>query len=252
MPRHIVITTPENVRIDYELAGLASRGAASLLDTLLQGLLIGLIAFIQYGLGRIGIKVASGVGTAIIIIAVFVVFWGYYVFFETVWNGQTPGKRYLGLRVVREGGLPIDISCAAIRNLVRIIDFLPSMYLIGMVSILCTRNSKRLGDLAAGTLVVKERAEWIERAKAKPEAAPAMQSVPYISGIELITSEEFDAVKRFALRKDELDAKFREEVAAKIAAPIIERLGIQTSPGVIYSNLLNEIYTACTRDRGMR
>ena len=251
MPRHVVVTTPENVKIEYELAGAASRGAAVLIDTLLQGGLIALIFFIWYLLGEAGLKVGASVGMAIIIIALFLVFWGYYVFFETVWNGQTPGKRYLGLRAIREGGLPIDLSCAAIRNLVRIIDFLPQFYIVGIISILCARNSKRLGDLAAGTLVVKERKEWIGGAGAKPQVPPLGQ-VARIPGIEMITSEEFDTVRRFIERRNELDARFREEVAAKIARPIVERLGIQTVPGVLYSNLLNDIYTACIRDRGMR
>ena len=252
MARHVVVTTPENVRIEYELAGAASRAAAVLVDTLLQGGLIALIFFIWYLLAEARMRIAAGVGMAIIIIAFFLVFWGYYVFFETIWNGQTPGKRYLGLRAIREGGLPIDLSCAAIRNLVRIIDFLPQFYIVGIISILCTHNSKRLGDLAAGTLVVKERKEWVGAAGAKPEAAPLEQAACSIPGIEMITSEEFDAVRRFILRKDELDARFREEVAARIAMPIVERLAIQVGPGVLYSNVLSSIYTTCVRDRGMR
>src|SRR4029079_4673215 len=87
----------------------------------------------------------------------FAILWGYYIAFELLWNGQSPGKRAIGLRVVREGGRPITFVGSAVRNLIRIVDFLPALYGIGVVVMFVDRRSRRLGDLAGGTLVVKER-----------------------------------------------------------------------------------------------
>jgi uncharacterized RDD family membrane protein YckC len=94
---------------------------------------------------------------AFIVLVVFFVFWGYFVLFETVWNGQTPGKRWTGLRVIQEGGYPIGFSHAAIRNIVRLVDFLPVYYVVGATVMLIDKRSRRLGDLLAGTIVVRER-----------------------------------------------------------------------------------------------
>src|SRR5215510_11634669 len=91
-------------------------------------------------------------------LASFVLFWGYYIFFEMLWNGQTPGKRWVGLRVIRTDGTPITLSESFIRNLTRLVDFLPAAYGIGIISMFLDKQSRRLGDLAAGTLVVHDRA----------------------------------------------------------------------------------------------
>ncbi|GIV94214.1 MAG: hypothetical protein KatS3mg056_2923 [Chloroflexus sp.] len=93
---------------------------------------------------------------ALLAILAFVVNWGYFVFFEWIWNGQTPGKRLLRLRVLREGGRPVDIGAIVVRNLMRAIDFLPLLYGIGLVTMFVDRYHRRLGDLTAGTVVVHE------------------------------------------------------------------------------------------------
>jgi hypothetical protein len=105
----------------------------------------------------------------------FALLWGYYIFFETLWNGQSPGKRWVGLRVIAHDGTPIGVSATLIRNLVRIVDFLPLYYGIGVVTMFIDRQSRRLGDFAAGTLVVYERGaitlEHLERATEQLEVA---------------------------------------------------------------------------------
>src|ERR671926_427029 len=125
------VLTPERVRLQYDIAGIGSRGAAAIVDTVIQGILLFLVA--TY------------------LLAVFVVTAGYYIFFEIVWSGQTPGKRALGVRVIRENGYPIRPVDAVIRNLVRVVDGLPSGYAIGLLVMLLNNRSKRLGDFAAGT-----------------------------------------------------------------------------------------------------
>lgn len=249
MPRQISIVTPENVTIEYELAGFASRVGAAIVDTFLQVAVMGLLVWGFIGLASIHGFPSGGWVVAVIIVAEFLVFWGYFIFFETIWSGQTPGKRLLRLRAVRIGGLPIDFPCAAIRNLIRLVDYL----LLGWVAVLMTSRNQRLGDLAAGTLVVKERTQWaadLQRAAATP--APVQAQTGLVKNIQLVTREEFEAVKRFLERRGELRADVREQIAERIAKPLMTRLGIEAVPGIIYSDLLAEIHRQCIEERGFR
>lgn len=173
MSREVLITTPENIALEYELAGLGTRFVANAVDTLLQVLLIGalVLVFFLIGFGVISLSVwahhpaiaaflrhLAEFATAGLIILVFVIFWGYYIYFELRWNGQTPGKRLMGLRVMREGGYPVNAYGAAARNLLRVVDFLPIFPVLGVICVMCTSNYQRLGDLVGGTIVVKQRA----------------------------------------------------------------------------------------------
>ena len=97
------------------------------------------------------------IGIAIAVLLIFVLLWGYFIFFELTWNGQTPGKRAAGVRVLTSRGEPVTLVHTLVRNVLRIVDALPSFYMVGVISILVTRRSQRLGDLAAGTVVVRER-----------------------------------------------------------------------------------------------
>jgi len=253
MPRKITIITPENVRIDYELAGIASRCSAAFVDHLLQLGLLGVLYAMRYLTGKyIEIPVISW-GVAIMGIAAFVINYGYYLYFETVWNGQTPGKRFSRTRTVREGGVPIDLSCAALRNLIRVVDFLPVFYILGGITVLISSYNKRLGDYAAGTLVVKERTEW--RGNLNTEKTQTTQPVPeseYVRNIELVSAEDFAAISRFLDRQIELEKDVREQLAARIAAPIIAKLGIEDDGRIRYPVLLAEIHRRCIEERGMR
>lgn len=193
----------------------------------------------------------SWTGAALWII-IFLIFWGYYAFFETIWNGQTPGKRYTFLRTIRESGQPVDLASASVRNLLRIIDMLPVAipYIAGSVAIFFSGTNKRLGDYAAGTVVVKERKEQINLAKI--EQSPITTTQHYITNIELVTPTEFEAAKAFTDRAPELTENIREEIAARIAKPIMTRLGIEDNSHIKYSDLLTELHNRCRSERGMR
>ena len=249
MPRQITVVTPENVTIDYELAGLASRGGAAIIDLFLQCVLISLVTTVRYLLGRYGKWPGATWPTAILGIVIFVITYGYYVYFETVWNGQSPGKRYARLRTVREGGLPVDLACAALRNLVRVVDFLPVIYGLGAIVVLASSRNKRLGDYAAGTLVVKERAA---RPAELGVAAESRRASGLVRNIELVTPDEFSAAKRFVERKAELRREVREELASKIARPLMERLGVERDGSIPCSAFLEELVARCIDERGMR
>src|SRR5258708_26340910 len=155
------IDTPENVTFNYDVAGIGSRYVAALVDTalllLVQIPLIGTLILV-------GSQISSLSSTpdqlswviAILGFILFLLFWGYYIFFEILWNGQTPGKRWIGLRVIRSGGTPVTASEVVILNLVRTLDLLPIAYGVGILTMFIDPHSRRLGDLAAGTMVVYE------------------------------------------------------------------------------------------------
>jgi uncharacterized RDD family membrane protein YckC len=155
-----VVDTPEHISFSYTLAGIGSRGLAAIIDTLLILLLQLILAVVLLlsgaQLDNAGISLAESLVLAIWSLLAFVLLWGYYVLFELLWNGQSPGKRLLRLRTVREGGRPIHASAVIIRNLVRAIDLLPLGYGLGVLVMFVDRQDRRLGDLAAGTLVVRE------------------------------------------------------------------------------------------------
>ncbi len=157
------IHTPENVVFGYEVAGIGSRFLAAIVDTLLIVLLLALANFVLFVVaGAAGTLESSSSQAAVWFIAAlglvsFGVLWGYYIFFEMFWNGQSPGKRLVGLRVIRNDGSPIGAVESLVRNLIRFVDFLPLYYGIGVISMFISRRTQRLGDLAASTLVVYDR-----------------------------------------------------------------------------------------------
>src|SRR5262245_53723059 len=162
MDEHRSIVTPDHIELDFELAGLGSRFLALIVDALLIGLLIIALVLIAIilGLGSIARSASMSAGSWVLAFAIFgyfVLMWGYFLFFEALNNGQTPGKRWTGIRVVRDDGLPVRWRESALRNLVRAADILPPpACIVGGLMVLLSKQGKRLGDVVAGTVVVRE------------------------------------------------------------------------------------------------
>jgi uncharacterized RDD family membrane protein YckC len=157
----LTISTPEQVAFHYEIAGIGSRFLASLLDHLIISVAMLLIycaalallpAMLATDNGEAGLYLI----VAVLVLVVFILFWGYFAIFEAVWNGQTPGKRAGRLRVIRRTGQPIGASEAMVRNLIRIVDFMPGFYGVGLISMFIDKEARRLGDFAAGTIIIRE------------------------------------------------------------------------------------------------
>jgi uncharacterized RDD family membrane protein YckC len=205
----IAIATPEGVELELALAGVGSRFGAALLDALIQWSVLIAAAIV---LGASGV---SGSVTAIVfsLLAFFVLF-AYDVLFEVLAGGRTPGKRWSGLRVVRSGGQPVGFRASAIRNIVRIADFLPSAYLVGMTAILISRRNQRLGDIAADTLVIRDGRARL----AAPTAPPAVADEPIppwdVSGI---SGDELALARHFLERRHTLAPDARAGLAAQLA-----------------------------------
>lgn len=182
MDEQITISTPEQVAFQYEVAGIGSRFVASLLDHLVLGLVLLLIWCGAIALGISSFS-ADNSGAlfylllALIVLVMFLLFWGYFVVFETLWNGQTPGKRAGRLRVIRRSGQPVGAGEVMVRNLVRLIDIMPGFYGIGLVSMFIDKEARRLGDFAAGTIVIREGEDVGLRNVRMPEVAQPASSI---------------------------------------------------------------------------
>ena len=150
----LVIATPERVSFDYQVAGLGTRAIAQLIDLLILGGI--LFAVLLSGVAAGAISGSQTIGTLIEIIGAFIVIFGYFWVSEALWSGQTVGKKAFRLRAVGDRGEPLTFMQAGIRNVVRIVDFLPYGYGVGFVVMFANGKGKRLGDLAAGTIVVKD------------------------------------------------------------------------------------------------
>ena len=153
----LVVATPERITFDYQLAGAGSRFLAQLIDFPVQlaiAVVAAVLALIAYSLTHCSNAVAG----VVLALLLFLDVWAYYAISEALWSGRTLGKLVFGLRVVGDRGEPIRVSQAIIRNLVRIADFLPILYAVGVVALFLGGRGKRLGDLVAGTVVVRERA----------------------------------------------------------------------------------------------
>src|SRR5271163_3488960 len=174
----LTIETPEQTVLEFEVAGVGSRFLALAFDTLIQILLgIGLLVVLAIAGVSLSSEAKTGIWfLAFILLAYFVLYFGYFAIFEVLWNGQTPGKKKEGLRVIKDSGRPITPAEAVGRNLMRIVDQLPAFYAIGICSVLLSRQNKRLGDFVTGTIVVHEKS--LLDAKPVWEAAQSSPSGP--------------------------------------------------------------------------
>jgi uncharacterized RDD family membrane protein YckC len=207
----VSISTPEGVDIELTLAGIGSRFIAALLDLMIQGTLVVAAGFV---FGVFGGQ-ESGLGTALFAIAFFLIFFGYDVLFEVRSRGQTPGKGWTGLRVVRAGGQPVTFVPSCVRNVMRLVDILPAFYGIGMLSIFFTARNQRLGDLAAGTLVLRERPEGtVERPAA---AEPAIAHTRDGWDVSAVSDQDVGTVRQFLARRGDLEQRARAELAGELA-----------------------------------
>ena len=149
----LVVATPERVSFDYKVAGLATRGIAQLLDLLILSAVLMALYFSALALEAIG---SDSAAFLVAVIGSFLIVFGYFWACEAFWSGQTVGKRVFRLRAVGDRGEPMTFVQAGIRNVVRLVDFLPYAYGVGLVTLFVNGRGKRLGDLAAGTIVVKD------------------------------------------------------------------------------------------------
>ena len=224
----LVVATPERVSFDYQVAGLGTRAVAQLVDLLIVGGILTAVYFVA-----LAAEVASAdtVAALIVVIGSFVVIFGYFWVSESLWSGQTIGKKVFRLRAVGDRGEPLTFMQAGIRNIVRIVDFLPYAYGIGLVVLFANGKGKRLGDLAAGTVVVKDSDRiglWqLPGGRPAPAAAtgpgvppPAPVPLAPVSATEVALRRLDPELRRFvtsyARRRHQLSLHVRAELANRV------------------------------------
>ena len=212
----VEVETPEQIALLYSVAGIGSRGAAAALDALIcTGTLVILTLILIFAVAGVKPTKTAPPSVAWVMaaygIAEFVLTWGYYVLFEGIWDGQTPGKRIMKLRVVRDGGFSVTFGASAVRNLLRVVDAF-GVYLVAIVVALTNDSRKRLGDIVAGTFVIKE-----ERAQAS--ALPTQQATARGRNLfARLTDDEYSVLERYMERRSTLDPARRDVIIAQLAA----------------------------------
>ena len=233
----LIIETPERVPLHFALASIGNRFIAAAIDHAIQGLTLALIFIAAVVLSSFPIIERAMASApkwvwAIAILILFLIFAGYFAFFEWIWSGQTPGKRWLKLRVIREDGRPITFWEASVRNLLRSFDMMPfPFYSVGLISVFSTNRDQRVGDMVAGTVVVREReaeAPAFAQVFATPVSDPALRRsfkpVDVTASLSSLTESEIQVVETFLRRRWDLSDVPRQWMAWRVSLPILYKL----------------------------
>ncbi len=220
--QQVEIETPEQVIFSYTVAGVGSRAAAAIVDYLLMiagFLLIAILWSVVASLLDVKNdpfgKMLGGWAVAFLILALFGVQVGYFMVFEAIWDGQTPGKRRLGIRVVQDGGFSVSVGASAVRNVARILDMQPGLaYAVGIASAAISPSGKRLGDFLAGTIVVQEKLVHI--APVTTALTPASEGSAMVTAA--LTDREYEVLERYLARRSALAPERRRAIAEQLMA----------------------------------
>jgi len=250
-----VVETPENIRFGYDVADIGSRFLAILIDSLIQGVLYILLtiaaAFTASRLTAVALPtVVNDILAILFVLTLFLIQFGYFLFLEIVMAGQTPGKRLFNLRVVKDNGYPLSPLDSIVRNIVRIIDFFPFAYGIGLITMFLNRRAKRLGDFAAGTIVVKMRNQVRLTDITVAPRAPADAAPLYADGVNRLHEQDVAMVEAFLLRRENFTN--REQLAQQMAQRLATKMGrteIPTQPKDVIS-FLRDTVNEYRRGRG--
>ena len=251
-PDEVSIETPEQIELMLEPAGLGARTVAWVVDALLKGLvLLGLALLGLLFAGLTGADVGdwlSGYYLALLLAAAAGVLMAYDVYFEVRHNGQTPGKRHQGIRVMREGGGPVDFRSACLRWLLAVVDFLPMLYLLGATLILLSRRRQRLGDLAAGTLVIRERTAAVPDYERIVNRLATEEDVFTPQELASCTAGDRQVLRSFFHRYEEMQTRARRDLAVRLADLFIGKTGHQLPDAIIVGHRAEQYLAALYRD----
>lgn len=243
----LTIETPEQTSLDFVIAGIGSRFLAILIDILIQtgiAIVAGFAFALMVGATSSSLGPKAGMWiAAFFILFYFLLYFGYYAFFEIIWNGQTPGKRKVGIRVMKDDGRPLTPAESIGRNLMRIIDWLPFFYGVGIISAFFSKGNKRLGDLVVGSLVVRE----VSLAELKPIWQTAPASVPSFSkgsgplGADRLTPDQVALIESFLSRRSSMDHFLRRRMADEVFAKVRDKITIPPGNTLSSESLLEAL-----------
>lgn len=226
MSEQFQVETPENISFQYDIAGIGSRFLANLIDSLIQGSLYALLFFtvVVFLSATSNSRFSDQVNNliaALVLLVIFLIQFGYFILFEIALAGQTPGKRLVGVRVMKENGYPLSVLDSIIRNIVRVIDFFPFAYGVGLIVMFLNARAKRLGDFAAGTIVVKMR----EQVKLSDLQRPTVAATPRLTemvGLEKLREADIELVESFLQRRNQL--RNPDVLAQTISQSVLARM----------------------------
>jgi uncharacterized RDD family membrane protein YckC len=251
------IDTPELVAIEMPLAGIGSRFIAILIDYLICGaalLLILLLMAVIVSAFHVFSNVSANWAVGIFVLIIFLVIWGYFSLFEAFWNGRTPGKAAAKIRVIHQSGRGITFVESLARNLVRVIDYMPGFYAVGVVAMFLNKRHQRLGDMVAGTLVVRDRnveqPQW--SGPASRSTGPALTAdspipPPHLSvvlpapALAKLSASDLEVLEGFFARRLDMDLTTRATLAGRIASALCAKSGLEIAPGVSVETFLESV-----------
>ena len=235
------IVTPEAVLLEFSEAGIGSRSLAFLIDLVAR---IGLLYAVLFAMGAAGLVIDETVVVVVLAATTFGIVLAYPVVCETVWNGRTPGKMLVGLRVVTIEGAPVRFRHAAIRSALGLVDFVIGAGAVAIVSALATRHSQRLGDLAAGTIVIRERHAAASSQPIVFRPPPGWEAFAAALDVGPLGEDAYVLVRAYLLRVMQLRQPARDERAAALTAAISEAIGIRLPPGTDHQGFLVSVAAA--------
>lgn len=229
------VDTPESVDLALEPAGLGTRFLAIMVDALIQWGAALMLLFIVLPMTAISNAfdlfgnsgTFDGVLMAILLLSVGFLFFLYKLVLEAFWNGQTVGKRVVGIRVIKANGLPVDFLQVVIRNILRVIDHLPFLYLIGSITIAASQRGQRLGDIVAGTVVVRDQRATPPQMPVRLFHQPQYDLSVLREHVLRLSDEDLEPARRFWIRRNELEKKSRWRLGARIAESLRDKMGWQ-------------------------
>jgi uncharacterized RDD family membrane protein YckC len=228
--RLYTIETPEQIDVAYDVAGIGSRFLAALIDHLILAVILSLsCAGLSIAASQLDIGFDGGIILGLFGLGIYLSLCAYHIFFETIWNGQTPGKRAIGLRMVRTGGRPLGFLGSTVRNFIRLADFLPVLYGLGVIVMFIDKRSRRLGDLAAGCMAVRERKAVTLDSLSAPTSyeQPAVAAAPQVTipNLGVLKREDYDIVQEYLRRRATLSAEARQRLSGQLLDGLQQRLG---------------------------
>jgi uncharacterized RDD family membrane protein YckC len=249
----VKVRTPESVELEFTLAGIGNRTVALVVDYLIWGAaLIGILivwSIVSVQLSRyININNVELWLTAISILIVFTVYTTYFVFFETLWQGQTPGKRYAKIRVIRDDGQPVGVSQALLRSLLRPFD---DILFLGMLLIILGKREKRLGDWAAGTIVIQEERPVAAASFAVSEEARSLaDDLLRTANISALLPDDFAVIREYLQRRYSLDSRAKSDLSLQLARQARDLIGLQDLPFQMTPDLFLEAVYLAYQEQG--
>ena len=215
------------------MAGIGSRFFAVVFDSIIQYLLMlaFLLPLLDWNIGSLGdlpekLEVMPGVYLALLLFFLFLVNFGYFIFFEFFWDGQTPGKKIMGIKVRRLGGYPVDFVCALLRNLLRIVDVLPAFYVVGFITSFSNSSCRRVGDWVGGTIVVREGRKRLPlTVELEPELDEEQIRSNLGGTLPVIEEAEIRPVREFLRRQKHFSPKIQEQLSREILQRLLPRFG---------------------------